>query len=69
MGCVTANGSCVMSVWATLTGWHHAQAFWLSQVGPLLEADPQSLAPRGIHIIGISAYLLFVAPVYEALRG
>ena len=49
-----------MSVWATHTGWQHAQAFWLSQVGPLLEGDSQSLAPAGIHIAGISAYLLLL---------
>lgn len=49
-----------MSLWATLAGWHHARAFWLSLVGPLLEGDRQSLVPLGIHIIGISAYLLLL---------
>lgn len=49
-----------MSVWATLTGWHHAPAFWLSQVRPLLEGDPQSLVPAGIHINGNSAYLMLL---------
>ncbi|XP_034095934.1 putative nuclease HARBI1 isoform X1 [Gymnodraco acuticeps] len=38
--------------------WHDARAFRLSAVGRLLDEDPQSLVPEGMHIIGDSAYPL-----------
>ncbi|XP_051996321.1 uncharacterized protein LOC127653623 [Xyrauchen texanus] len=36
--------------------WHDSRAFRLSEVGRLLEEDPHSLVPEGMHIIGDSAY-------------
>ncbi|KAK7168095.1 hypothetical protein R3I94_002217 [Phoxinus phoxinus] len=38
--------------------WHDSRAFRLSEVGRLLEEDPHSLVPEGMHIIGDSAYPL-----------
>lgn len=38
--------------------WHDARAFRLTSVAQALEADPQSLVPAGMHIIGDSAYPL-----------
>ncbi len=38
--------------------WHDARAFRLTEVGRVLEEDPHSLVPQGMHIIGDSAYPL-----------
>lgn len=38
--------------------WHDARAFHLTEVGRVLEEDPHSLVPQGMHIIGDSAYPL-----------
>ncbi len=38
--------------------WHDARAFHLMEVGRVLEEDPHSLVPQGMHIIGDSAYPL-----------
>ena len=43
--------------------WHDARAFRLTSVAHALEANPQSLVPAGMPIIGDSAYPLLPQPL------